>query len=64
VGRDLLSRLVHGARVSLSVAIFVQVLILLIGLTIGGLAGYYGGRIDNWLMRFTTSFTHSQTSCS
>jgi oligopeptide transport system permease protein len=56
VGRDVLSRLVHGARVSLSVAIFVQVLILLIGLTIGGLAGYYGGRLDNWLMRFTDVF--------
>ena len=36
VGRDMLSRLIHGARVSLSVAIFVQMLILLIGLTIGG----------------------------
>ena len=56
VGRDLLSRLVHGTRVSLSVAIFVQILILLIGLTIGGLAGFYGGRIDNWLMRFTDVF--------
>ena len=56
VGRDVLSRLVHGARVSLSVAIFVQALILLIGLTIGGIAGYFGGRIDNWLMRFTDVF--------
>src|SRR5207248_3414554 len=56
VGRDVLSRLVHGARVSLSVAIFVQVLILSIGLTIGGIAGYFGGRIDNWLMRFTDIF--------
>jgi oligopeptide transport system permease protein len=56
VGRDVLSRLVHGARVSLSVAIFVQVLILLIGVTIGGIAGYVGGRADNWLMRFTDVF--------
>jgi oligopeptide transport system permease protein len=56
VGRDVLSRLVHGARVSLSVAIFVQVLILLIGVTIGGIAGYFGGRVDNWLMRFTDVF--------
>jgi oligopeptide transport system permease protein len=56
VGRDVLSRLVHGARVSLSVAIFVQVLILSIGLTIGGLSGYFGGRVDNWLMRFTDVF--------
>jgi oligopeptide transport system permease protein len=56
VGRDVLSRLIHGARVSLSVAIFVQLLILTIGLTIGGLAGYFGGRVDNWLMRFTDVF--------
>jgi oligopeptide transport system permease protein len=56
VGRDILSRLIHGARVSLSVAIFVQMLILTIGLTIGGLAGYFGGRIDNWLMRATDVF--------
>src|SRR4051812_7688083 len=56
VGRDVLSRLVHGARVSLSVAIFVQVLILSIGLTVGGIAGYFGGRVDNYLMRFTDVF--------
>jgi oligopeptide transport system permease protein len=56
VGRDVLSRLIHGARVSLSVAIFVQVLILAIALTIGGFAGFLGGRIDNWLMRFTDVF--------
>jgi oligopeptide transport system permease protein len=56
LGRDLLSRLIHGARVSLSVAVFAQVIILSIGLTIGGLAGYFGGRIDNWLMRFADVF--------
>jgi oligopeptide transport system permease protein len=56
VGRDVLSRLIHGARVSLSVAIFVQMLILVIGLTVGGLAGFFGGKIDNWLMRFTDVF--------
>jgi oligopeptide transport system permease protein len=56
VGRDILSRLIHGARVSLSVAIFVQMLILVIGLGIGGMAGYFGGRIDNWLMRATDVF--------
>jgi oligopeptide transport system permease protein len=56
VGRDILSRLIHGARVSLSVAIFVQALILLIGLTLGGIAGFFGGRVDNYLMRFTDVF--------
>ena len=56
VGRDVLSRLIHGARVSLSVAIFVQLLILSIGLVVGGTAGYFGRRIDNFLMRFTDVF--------
>ena len=56
VGRDVLSRLIHGARVSLSVAIFVQVLILTLGLLVGGTAGYFGGRIENLLMRFTDVF--------
>jgi oligopeptide transport system permease protein len=56
LGRDLLSRLIHGAQVSLAVGIFAQVLILIIGLTMGGVAGYFGGRIDNWLMRFTDVF--------
>jgi oligopeptide transport system permease protein len=56
LGRDVLSRLVHGARVSLSVALFAQAIILAIGLTVGGVAGYVGGRVDNWLMRFTDVF--------
>jgi len=38
------------------VAVFVQVLILVIGLSLGGIAGYFGGRIDNLLMRFTDVF--------
>jgi oligopeptide transport system permease protein len=53
IGRDLLSRLMDGARISMSVAIVVQVVVLLIGVPIGALAGWFGGRIDNFLMRFT-----------
>lgn len=56
VGRDVLSRLIIGARVSLSVAIFVQLLILFIGMLVGGTAGYFGRRIDNFLMRLTDVF--------
>ena len=53
LGRDLLSRLMDGARISVSVAFVVQLVILLIGVPIGALAGWFGGRLDNLLMRFT-----------
>jgi oligopeptide transport system permease protein len=56
VGRDVLSRLIHGARVSLAVGVFAQFIILVIGLTIGGIAGFFGSRVDNYLMRFTDVF--------
>jgi len=53
LGRDLLSRLLDGARISVSVAIVVQLVVLAIGVPIGALAGWFGGRLDNLLMRFT-----------
>ena len=53
LGRDLLSRLLDGARISVSVALVVQLVILLIGVPIGALAGWFSGRLDNLLMRFT-----------
>ncbi len=52
LGRDLLSRIMHGARISLSIGVIVQFIYLVIGGTIGLTAGYFGGRIDNLLMRF------------
>ena len=52
VGRDLFSRIVYGARVSLSVAIVGPFISLVIGVTYGTIAGYFGGRVDNIMMRF------------
>ena len=53
LGRDYLSRIIFGLRTSLWVAFFVAVLSTIIGTAIGAFAGYYGGRTDNLLMRFT-----------
>ena len=53
VGRDLLSRLIHGARVSLGVGFLVVILSLSIGTALGLLAGYQGGWVDVAIMRFT-----------
>jgi peptide/nickel transport system permease protein len=56
LGRDLLSRLMFGARISLTVACFTVIMEVLIGAIIGAIAGYYGGAIDFWLMRLTDVF--------
>ena len=53
LGRDVLSRLIYGARVSLLVAIAVVVIAGIVGVTIAVVAGYKGGRLDAFLMRTT-----------
>lgn len=53
VGRDTLARVMAGGRVSLSVGLASMLLAILLGIGIGSFAGYYGGAVDNVLMRFT-----------
>jgi peptide/nickel transport system permease protein len=50
-GRDILSTILHGARVSLVVGLASVLLALLLGVTLGLLAGYFGGRLDAFIMR-------------
>jgi oligopeptide transport system permease protein len=52
LGRDMLSRMIYGARVSMLVGVGAQVIIVLIGVPIGALAGWVGGRMDTVLTRF------------
>ncbi len=56
LGRDVLTLLAHGARVTLAVSVAATLGALLIGITIGTLAGYLGGWIDETLMRITEAF--------
>ena len=51
LGRDVLSRVMHGARYSLTIAFLAALLSAVIGITAGLIAGYYGGRIDAAIMR-------------
>ena len=53
LGRDLLTRTLYGGRISLTVGIMVVTITLLTGVTVGALAGYFGGWIENILMRIT-----------
>ena len=51
LGRDTTARLIYGARTSLSVGVFTQLIVITVGVPIGLVAGYVGGKTDNLLMR-------------
>lgn len=56
LGRDILSRIIYGARISIKVGIGVVILGLAIGVPLGGIAGYFGGRTDEIIMRICDIF--------
>jgi oligopeptide transport system permease protein len=53
IGRDIFARMMAGVNVSIQVALFVEMLDVILGVTIGTLAGFFGGWIDTGLARFT-----------
>jgi len=55
-GRDVLSRVIYGARIPLVISFVVTAAIVLIGVPIGGIAGYFGGKLDEVVMRICDVF--------
>ena len=56
LGRDMLSRIIHGARISLTIGLIGIVISMAMGIIIGGIAGYYGGQTDNIIQRIIEIF--------
>lgn len=56
LGRDLLSRLIYGARISMRIGLIAEGIALFIGIVLGSAAGFFGGWLDNLIMRVTDVF--------
>ncbi len=56
IGRDLYTRILFGARISLTIAFSVVIIEVMLGTLVGAVAGFYGGRVDGLLMRLTDAF--------
>lgn len=55
-GRDIFSRIIYGSRVSISIGIVAQIVASAVGITLGSLAGYYGGKVDSVISRIMEIF--------
>ncbi|WP_082903905.1 ABC transporter permease [Devosia elaeis] len=51
LGRDMLSRVIHGARISMTIGLVGVGMSLFLGILLGGISGYYGGQVDNFIQR-------------
>ncbi len=56
IGRDVLAEIIHGGKATLTVGLVAALTTTILGTIFGAIAGYYGGRIDTFLMRFTELF--------
>lgn len=56
LGRDIFSRVIYGTRISVNTALFAIIISILIGIPLGAIAGTFGGKIDNVIMRITDMF--------
>jgi len=56
-GRDVFTRVIHGTRYSLSIGFFATILSMIFGIPLGAISGYYGGKVDNIIMRLVDILT-------
>ncbi|PWC18409.1 ABC transporter permease [Brenneria roseae subsp. roseae] len=55
-GRDIAAQIFHGARISLTIGLVATIIAIIIGIVVGALSGFYGGIVDDLLMRLTEAF--------